>query len=189
MTRWLAVLSVAAMVGVLGGCVSLASYPAAPGETAVKNPNDPRMIDVMVLALDWVIRRYPPETTGDARLAINLPVGVRERIYERAAIRVGLGAVPLSTQTQNLPTYHVARLRIRGDEAAVDILRPVTEVGEAPGGGAVYQEIRVNMRGGVRPWHVVSHREWTPGTISRMPDLHFIDAPPSAAAAAPDAGS
>lgn len=189
MARWMAVLSIAATVGVLGGCVSLASYPAAPGETAIRNTNDPRVIDVMVVALDWVIRRYPPETTGEARLAINLPPGVRERIYERAAIRIGHGAVPLSTETQNLPTYHVARLRIRGDEAAVDILRPMTELGATPEGAPAYQEIRVNLRGGVRPFRVVSHREWTPGTISRMPDLHFIDAPPAAEAAAPDAGS
>jgi hypothetical protein len=167
---------VVAATALLGGCVSWASYPAGPGETAVKNPNDPTILNVIETGLEWVVRKYPPGTTGDGpKLAINLPQGIRERVYERMAVRVGHGAAPLRSDTATLPVYHVAQVRIRGDEAAVDIIRPVVELGAGPDGGPVYQEIRVNMRGGMGPWHIVSHREWTPGTVAQMPELNFLD--------------
>jgi hypothetical protein len=185
MVRLLRALAVAAVSAGLSGCVSWASYPAGPGEVAVKNPNDPTMLDVMVTGLQWVIRRYPPGAGGEGpRLAINLPAGMRERVYQRVAVRVGQGAVPLTTANATLPIYHVAQVRVRGDEAAVDILRPVTELGPSPSGEPVYQEVRVNLRGGVSPWHVVSHREWTPGAVSSIPELNYMDRPVGAAAAA-----
>lgn len=182
-------LTVVIAFSLLGGCVSWASYPAAPGEAAVKNPNDPALIDVMTTAMEWVVRKYPPgpEQQAGARLAVNLPPGIRPRLYEALARDVGHGAVPLTRERTDLPIYHIAQVRIRGDEAAVDILRPLIELGAAPSGEPVYQEVRVNLRGGVRPWTVTSHREWTPGTVSRMPDLNFMEPPPAATPAAPAA--
>lgn len=178
-------------LGAVSGCVSWASYPAQPGEAAVKNPNDPAIVDVMTVAMEWVVRKYPPgpEDAATPRLAINLPPGMIPRVYESVARRVGHGAVPLSRAHPDLPVYHVSQLRIRGDEAAVDILRPATELGMGPDGQPVYQEIRVNLRGGVRPWEVTSHREWTPGSVSRMPEMNYLDQAPPAAPAAPPAGA
>lgn len=178
-------------LGVVGGCVSWASYPAQPGEGAVRNPNDPAIVDVIVVSMEWVVRKYPPgpEDGVAPRLAVNLPPGVQPRVYESVARRVGHGAAPLSRARSDLPVYHVSQLRIRGDEAAVDILRPATELGLGPDGEPVYQEIRVNLRGGVRPWEVMSHREWTPGTVSRMPEMNYLGEAPPAAPAAPASGT
>jgi len=188
MNRMFGLVTVALLWGALGGCVSWASYPAQPGEAAVKNPNDPAIIDVIHTSMSWVISKYPPSTqptarTDAAQLAVNLPPGIRARIYQGLADRIGHGAVPLSQESKGLPTYHIAQVRIRGDEAAVDILRPVVELGASPEGGPVYQEIRVNLRGGMQPWRVMSHREWTPGVVARMPDLHYIDSPVKSAEA------
>lgn len=184
----LGVVTAVLLCGSLAGCVSWASYPAQPGEAAVKNPNDPTILNVIHTSMTWVISKYPPTAGPEHRIeapphAVNLPPGIRARIYQGLVDRIGNGAVPLSQESKDLPIYHVAQVRIRGDEAAVDILRPVVELGQSPEGGPVYQEIRVNLRGGMQPWRVMSHREWTPGVVARMPDLHYIDSPVKSAEA------
>lgn len=174
-----------AMVGVamLAGCVNYASYPPTPGSVAITNPNTPAIEEVMMAGLRWTAMRYPPPTTvaeadesSRPLMAVNLPPGVRGKVYERVA-NVVPGAEPLSPENSHLPIYHVGAIRIRGDTAQVNIFRPVTDLGVKPTGETVYQEIRLDLRGGLAPWRVVSWREWTPGS-GDVPNLNYFAAEP-----------
>ncbi len=176
-----------AMAGGLGGCVGWATYPPEPGENArLSDPNELHMTDVMVVGFNQVIRKYPPAATPGQplpakSLTVNLPPDLKPMIHKRTVSRIQ-GAVPLTPATEKLPTYHLVSMRVRGDEAQVNILRPVTDVAPSPSGEQVYQEIRVSLRGGVKYWQVVGVREWTP--VPASPELHYFDAEAAARAEA-----
>jgi hypothetical protein len=163
-------------LAMLGGCVSWASYPAEPGEVAVKNPNSPAVEELMMAALKWTVNKFPPNDaagahTGGGRIALNLPVGVKPKVYRRIAEAAGGGAEPLTPENKNLPIYHVKEFRIRGDEAQVNIVFPAASLGASPTGGPVYQELKIGLTGGLSLWRVISFREWGPG--AQPPDLNF----------------
>lgn len=180
-------------VAALAGCVSYASYPPVPRNTAINDPNSPAMEEVMMAGLRWVASRYPAgpvSPTGEqperpADIAVNLPPGVKPNVYRRVAAAVP-GGQPLIPENANLPTYHVASIRVRGDEANIWIFRPALDLGPSPTGGPVYQEVKLWLRGGLQPWHVVSSLEQTPGT-GEMPALTYYteEAPPVVRAAGP----
>lgn len=181
------------MAAGLAGCVSYASYPPVAENTATNNPNTPAMEEVMMAGLSWVASKYPPgpvSPIGEKAerpydVAVNLPPGVKPNVYRRVAAAVP-GGQPLTPENANLPTYHVSEIRVRGDEASVWIFRPAMDLGPSPTGGPVYQEVRLWLRGGLQPWHVVSSLEQTPG-MGEMPALTYYEpeAPPTVHAAAP----
>lgn len=120
------------------------------------------------------------------RAAINLPTGVRPIVYRRVAnVAGGLdpsgrrfaggqgGIVPVTPDTASLPIYHVGWVRIRGDEAYMTVFRPVASLGDSPTGAPIYQEIRLGLRGGLRPWTVDSVRPWDVGSRP-APELNFF---------------
>lgn len=177
MKQTLGMILAAAVVAILSGCVNWASYPAAPGEVAIKDPNTPSMEDIMMAGLNWTVRKYPPvsasgEHTGKGRLAINLPPGVRPKVYRRVAEAAGGGAEPITEANKNLPIYHVKSIRVRGDEGQINIIWPATTLGESPQGGPIWQEVKLGLEGGLKPWRVVSFREWGPGG-AEPPPLNF----------------
>lgn len=174
----LAFVLVAALIAGPGGCVGYNTYPPVPGQRAFTHPNSPAVHQLMSESLRWVVRRYPPDGEpgmlqpeveyDEPRLVINLPEGILRNVYLRVARNVGQGAVPVTPETEHLPTYHVAQLWVRGDRAKVDVLRPV------PGlvmrdGEQVHQGITVHLRGGPRPWRVTTHRVWTIGAMETPP--------------------
>jgi hypothetical protein len=179
--RTTALTCLAALV-LAGGCVSYATYPAVPKNTALNDPNTPAMSDVMLTGLRYVAMKYPPGASGDPTevqpepteptFAVNLPPGISPRAYERITGLVGNGAVPLTPETSHLPIYHVTYLRVRGDQAQINILRPVTELPPTPAGTPVMQEIKLQLRGGLRPWKVITSREWDPGEVE-LPELNY----------------
>lgn len=168
-----------ASAATLGGCVGWSTYPPEPGAKALADPNDLPNTDVMVQAFNWAVRRYPPApvdpTTGVSppprSFTVNLPPELKPLIHKRTVGRI-TGAVPLTPATESLPTYHLASMRVRGDEAQVNILCPVRGMA-SPGGEPVYREVRVSLRGGLRSWTVVGHREWEPAPAS--PARHYFD--------------
>jgi hypothetical protein len=195
-------------LALVGGCVSYASYPAVPRNTAINDPNSPAMEEVMVAGLRYAVEKYPPGGRGEgenaggeggaeagggggeagARLALNLPEGLKPTVYERIARRVGSGAAPLTGETSHLPIYHVSYLRVRGDQAQINIVRPVVEMGLTPEGTPVMQEVKLQLRGGLQPWHVITSREWDPGVVD-LPPLNYhtpIPASELAASRSPD---
>jgi hypothetical protein len=180
MRRSAAALVAAVGMAVLAGCVSYAHHTSAAAPVGYTNPNTPAIEEVMMAGLQWTATRYPPGSyPGDeaAMMAVNLPEGVRGRVYERVAGAVP-GAEPLTPENSHLPIYHVGTFRIRGDRAQVNVFRPVTAVGPTPTGETVYQEIRLDMRGGLGPWRVVASREWTPGSGDLPPLNYYTPEPP-----------
>ncbi|MFM9997158.1 MAG: hypothetical protein ACKVU4_15320 [Phycisphaerales bacterium] len=184
-TGWVVARAAAMVVGfagaaLLGGCVGWTTYPPEAGQKSFADPNDLPNTDVMVEAFNWAVRKYPPApadpTTGATppprSFAVNLPPELKPLIHKRTVGRI-TGAAPLTEKTKSLPTYHLASMRLRGDEAQVSILCPVGDMTESPSGEPVYQEVRVNLRGGMRAWTVVGHREWTPAPAS--PTLSYFD--------------
>ncbi|MBC7836131.1 MAG: hypothetical protein H7Y88_13680 [Phycisphaerales bacterium] len=196
------ILSVALTVAVAGsalslsGCVGYTATPASQDESIFSSPNAPATHDLMAVSLRWVIRRYPPsggdgrytiwddqlptETTDDLvvsdRVILNLPRGVRRSVYRRILERVSPLAHPVTVETiaEGLPIYHVGRVFITGDEAKVDIFKPVTAIGNrSPSGEQLYQAVTVRLRGGFKPWHVTSHHVWTVGALP-VPPLAYM---------------
>jgi len=175
------------LVGV-GGCASYETYPAVPKNIALNDPNTIAMTDCMVASLRWVASKYPPngESMQEAALrtepvpfAVNLPPKTGYRTYERVVDEVGRGAVPLSEESAGLPTYHVSYVRVRGDEAQVHIIRPVASLGAGPDGKAIPQEIKLQLRGGLKRWHVIGFREWAVG-VAEIPELNYYHKPAQA---------
>lgn len=197
-------------LAVAAGCASWANFPPVPGDTAFHSLASPAMEDVMVEGLRWTITRYPP--IGDAldftpgpaeepRIAINLPKGVKAAFYQYASKDIGGPrrlVTPLASTTRDIPIYHVRSLRIRGDEAQINIVRPATELGPSPAGTPVYQEVTLTLRGGIGPWRVVANTPWSPGSedipspnyYDQLPDLKTRNASspaqPASEASAPE---
>lgn len=173
-----------ALAAGLAGCVSYASYPPVPQNTASNDPNNPAMEEVMMVGLRWVATKYPPGPVSPigerpatpAEIAVNLPPGIKPAVYRRVAAAVP-GGHPLTSETASLPTYHVSGIRVRGDEASIWIFRPALDLGPSPAGGPVHQEVKLWLRGGFQPWHVVSSLEHTPGT-GEMPELSYYEPEP-----------
>jgi len=187
------------VLATLSGCVSYANWPPVPDNVAINNPNDPATEEVMMAGLSWAVNKYPPEgdkapltppaprKKGDPepapRAAVNVPSGVTANVYRRIAEAAGGargGVIPLTPTTQNLPTYHIGWVRIRGDEAYMTVFRPVIAIGGTSTTGAVYQEIRLGLRGGLQPWRVIDIRPWEVGARP-APQANFYIPEPEAA--------
>jgi hypothetical protein len=187
------------MIALVAGCVSYATYPAVPQNTALNDPNTPAMSDVMLAGLRYVAVKYPPGGRPDPltepapapgpTFAVNLPPGISPKGYERIVGLVGNGAVALTPETSHLPIYHVTYMRVRGDQAQINILRPVTELPPTPKGMPVMQEIKLQLSGGLHPWKVITSREWDPG-LEEWPELNYYKpaGEPVKAASRPESG-
>ncbi|MBN8596817.1 MAG: hypothetical protein J0L78_03995 [Planctomycetes bacterium] len=170
----------------LAGTIALASctreyanYPPITGDDfATKNVNASfNMKNAMAAALRWTAMRYPPPGGDNAPFAINLPAGSSEETYERIVSLVGHGAQPISeANAKTLPVYHVTRVWLRGEIARIDIIRPVFEVAEKPGGGHVYRGVEVRLAGGWEPWRVTGSSEYEIGVLE-PPALHIPGTP------------
>jgi hypothetical protein len=173
--------------GALSGCVGWNVYPPEVGTSGFTNPNSQPMYQMMTESLKWAVRKYPPggqtlPTASDvpippseadaaaavrrangepARIAVSLFSSMQRDLYEYAVSEIGQGAVPLTPETEHLPRYLVSRVAIRGDEAKVDVFKPVIGVGSE----TLYQPITVTLRGGMKYWRVTAYRVWSIGTF------------------------
>ncbi len=184
--RSAALLIVAAVsAAVLPGCVGHNVYPPMEGERGFTNVNSDPFPPVMTAALQWVTTRYPPNADaewnqpaagnfGTTDFAINMPRGLNRMIAERIVRNVGNGAQPMIPGNENLPTYHVSRVWVSGDDAKVDIVRPVVSVAFTDQGKPVTQGITIRLRGGLKPWTVTSHRLWSFNAL-QPPAINFLD--------------
>jgi hypothetical protein len=78
-----------------------------------------------------------------------------------------------------LPVFHVTRVWMRGNQATIDVLRPMPELGNDPQGRTVYQPVTVRLEAGFQPWRVVHARIWNPGDEVEPPPyfLPEVDRP------------
>lgn len=177
--RTLAVALCALAPIVLAGCVASTSYPARPGQDyAARDVSHPSIEEICVEALTWTLERYPvPEeaaqpTEDGGVFAINCPVGMHPRVYERIVEKCGPLARPLTPETERLPTYHVGRIVVRSDKAEIDIHRPVLELGSSE--RVAYQPITLFVEGGLSPWRVKRSRPWAVGAFPLPQPNYFV---------------
>lgn len=157
-------------VALLTGCVGYNTWPPQEGVAGVSDPNVRPNDQVILASLRYVVERYPADSD---RYAINMPRGMNENLYRWVVDRVGEGAEPLTEDNEWLPTYHVKQIKVRGREAEVMILRPVTEAGVGPDGDLAYQPITVSLRGRLASgWRIVNRREWIVG-LEEVPEPYY----------------
>ena len=147
-------------LGVLGGvgvgCATYANYPKVDGDVAVNDPNIAPLPTMMVVAMGWVVDRYP----ADGAYVVNWPRGTDRNRAESLAERVGPEARIVEPSTMDLPVYHVSRIWLRGDRGEVDVMRPVagTEGG--------HQTLTVHLRNELGRWEVTNSKAWPVGLAS-----------------------
>jgi len=179
------VLALLLAAGTMPSCVGYNVYPPMEGERGFTNVNSDPCPQVMTQALRWVALRYPPnadaewnqpssDNVGANAFAINLPSGLNRRIAERIIKDVGNGAQPMLAGAEKLPTYHVARISVRGDDAYVDVVRPVLGLSTGDSAQPITQAITLRLRGGIHPWEVTSHREWSFNSL-QPPALNYLE--------------
>ncbi len=164
----------------LGGCIGHNNVEPVHGAVgAFENPNSPPVPQAMATALQWVALRYPPgmdrlDVGKDRpRMAVSLPVGTRRDVADYVCRNVGPYAEVLVEGNAELPVYHVARVWTRGLYATVDIFRPATQLGDAPGGQTLYQCITVKLRSGIGSYSVYAHQVWAVGSFE-VPANHYL---------------
>jgi hypothetical protein len=174
-------------MGALSAChVGYNVYPPGEGERGFTNVNSDPFPSVLTESLQWVTLRYPPNAdaqwtqpmtgnVGETPYAVNLPASLNPQIATKIVERVGNGARVLTPETEKLPTYHISRVWVNGDEAKVDIVRPI--FGITPQDKPLTQGITVRLRGGMQEWHVTSHREWAFDAL-QAPELNYVRVAP-----------
>lgn len=165
-----------AIVTALGACAGYDSWPPVKGDTARNDPNISPMDLVQICGLRWMVDNQPP-ANYQGPVAINLPTPVLPDQYKRIVKEIGRSTVPLTPETESLPIYHVEAIRVRVDEAEIDLLKPLPEMGLTPDGKPVYQRWTLNMRGGVSGWRVTRWRDWSRG-LAETPEKHYFVEPP-----------
>lgn len=168
-----AALSAAALT-MSGGCLNYGNYPRADAEFTWHNTRvTAGVLELMEQSLGYVIAddassqpRLATPPNGEPLAAINLPGGVTPEQYRRVAERAYPGVVPVSEARSDLPVYQIARIRLRGDDARVDVLRPATGL-ERGVGRPVYSGIQLSFLGGSGSWRIVNQRLREIGTIDQ----------------------
>ncbi|MEO0630191.1 MAG: hypothetical protein AAFY46_05625 [Planctomycetota bacterium] len=165
----------AAMLTAAGGCLNYGNYPLDSGTTSLRVTAG--VLELMEQSLGYVIAddassqpRLASPPAGEPLAAINIPLtleGARDLTaaeYRRVADRAYPGVVPLTEAHSDLPVYQIARIRLRGDDARVDILRPATGL-ERGVENPVYAGIQLSFLGGSGSWRIVRQRLREIGTI------------------------
>lgn len=190
-TAWM-LTAVVALAAAVGGCQQYVNAPAIPTSKGIPdNPNKPAAVECIRLAVQYVATRYPPGSVEDSlvtekgrvqmrapyQLVVNMPRGMRKSFYERTVKEVGPLAEPMTQANaeSGLPTFHVTRVWMRFNEATVDVLRPMPEMGPGADGKPVYQTVTVRLEGGMEPWRVVHARAWPPSDVVIPPPYYLPD--------------
>lgn len=158
-------------------CVGFEAHPPIEGKRTLRQPNSPLVTKPVEAALKWAILRYPPEGDAftaptDIPIAVSLPEGFSADSYRSILLGLPRNVAPASESNTILPTYIVERVWIRGDEARVDLFRPMTSTPPdptSPTAAPIHQLIRINLRGGLNPWNVTAHRTFLPGAFETPP--------------------
>ncbi len=137
----------------LTGCSTYVNIPPQSGDVAINNPNMKDVLNVESKALSAVVADRPL----NGGYNVQLPEGTSDKSYDfvvgsldEHAGRAGDG---------NLPTLHVAQVRVRGMKGEVDVVRPsdTTKVDSPSQLVTVYLNWHFFdgwMVDRVRPWHI-----------------------------------
>lgn len=157
-------LLLAIALAIPASCVGVSTNPSIYDDPNARPVASSAIVEITAAAVRHVVSRYPV----NAPYALNLPASIPDHQAALIIKRLSNTQANLLTEaTASLPIYHVETVRVLGDEAIVQVHRPVS-VG-SPEGGAVTQAIEVKCRGGVQPWRVVATRGLMLGAIPAPP--------------------
>lgn len=193
-TRGCSRLAGVAVVGSLmamAGCSSVIydSDPESAAAAAEEKPDyaTQTVRNLLSESVSWAVENYPPPDSGGQEwFAINMPRGLTREQYISVAKRVSDRAAPITPDLGYLPTYHIGWVWMRGDEARVDVFRPVYSLSR--GSDTVYQAITLYLHRRYSSWRVERTQPWQPGVVS-LPPLYYLPAEQVVPGAeAPEAG-
>jgi len=166
----------------LTGCTSVI-YDSNPEGTAAQLEEKPDFAshtvqNLLAECVSWAAENYPPP--GDSQFAINLPKGLTHEQYVGIAARIGERATPITPETEHLPAYHIGWVWMRGDNARVDVFRPVFRLSRSD--DVVYQAITLYLHRRWASWRVERTQPWDPGVVS-LPPVYYLPPPEEETAA------
>lgn len=150
-----------ALAGGLGGCTSYTNVAERESYNDGQDPNSRTASSAARTALEWVTLRHG--TPG--AYAINLPEGTSLETADRIAEALGPNAVIPTSETVDLPTFHVGRVWIRLSEAKVDVVYPMSTFD----GRQIVRGVTVWMNADFGGWKVRRGQYWSPGTVPPPP--------------------
>lgn len=171
---------VAAAIFCLPACTSVI-YDSNPEGVPLPADEEPdfasrTVLNLMAESLAWVSERHPPpDDENNGWFAINLPKGVTAEQYIDVATRIGDRATPITPESESLPTYHIGWVWMRGDQARVDVFRPVYAF-ERSGGQVVQQAITLHLKRRFSSWRVEQTQPWDPGVVD-VPPIYYMPEP------------
>lgn len=173
--RGLVVATVGGLLGI-AGCTSVIydSNPEGPVATLEARPDfaSHTVQNLLAESIGWAVEHYPPPAgEGDGWFAINLPRGLTREQYIGVAGRIGDRAAPITPEVEYLPTYHVGWVWMRGDQARVDVFRPVYSLSR--GGEVVTQAITLHLHRRYASWRVERTQPWDPGVVA-LPPVYYL---------------
>ncbi len=143
----------ASLLAALAGCAAYVNIPPQPGDTAIHRPDMIPIPELMTNAVMWATARYPVEPP----YAVNLPADTPRITYNNVVSRGTRDrGLPMTPKVENLPTYHVAEVRIRGTRAQVDVVLPR---------GLEAAATTVTFRFTMGTWTMQDARSWIAGVI------------------------
>ncbi|MAY73676.1 MAG: hypothetical protein CMJ31_02950 [Phycisphaerae bacterium] len=155
---------------IAGGCVGYGTYPRSNEVLPTTAVNSEAGEEITVAAIEWMLDRdevVPP-------VVVSLPEIVKPYRAHRISDKIGRQMIlPIEGKPLGgYPIYHIGRLAIRGDEAEIDVYRPVFQT---EGADPVYQVITLDMKGGLKPWRVERTRPWALGAFDPPPVYTVVD--------------
>ena len=163
----------------LAGCTSVI-YDSNPEGTTAQLEEKPDFAshtvqNLLAECVSWAVESYPPpDEGGEAWFAINLPRGLTRDQYIEIATRIGDRAAPITPEVEYLPTYHIGWVWMRGDEARVDVFRPVYRLSQ--GDRLVHQAITLYLHRRWASWRVERTQPWEPGVVE-LPPVYYLPSP------------
>lgn len=133
-------------------CTPHARYPDIDGDVATTDLNILPSPIVMRLALKRVGERH---LDGARPYAIDFPPNVDEELARDIAAKMGEHVSVAWDAPAGAPVIKVVRVWVLGDQAQVDVQRPVADLGT--------QLLTVRLRSDIRGWRIDGLRSWPVG--------------------------
>lgn len=106
-----------------GGCTPWVNIPAQAGDAASHNPNTETVQEVTIVAVRAAIADSP---VAESSFQLVLPEKTLPAIYELMTPKISANATwSADAPAAGSPVVEVRRISIRGDNAEVDVLRPI----------------------------------------------------------------
>jgi len=136
------------LAALLAGCGTYINIPKQPADVAWHSANDYTVKRVSAAALKYVIDRMPPE----GAYGVVLSPGASRTTYSFVMQQLPGKPHRQRTGEVKLPTYSVAGVYVRADEAQVDIVRPTADGSS--------QLVSVYLQFAIDGWYGKRHRVW-----------------------------